>query len=147
MEQINYKDALLELQNLEREQSNFSSNLHDAAAAGNYPEVVKLKARASGLPHEIYAARIAVAAALVQQLRDSQISASSRLAIAKEESKKIDSRVASQLSVLNTERTKINDEAYSGLVAVESIKNEILKLDRELTDAQKKLSELLEIAA
>jgi hypothetical protein len=55
--------------------------------------------------------------------------------------------VIAQLSVLDDERAKINNEAYAGLTAIQAVKNEIFKLDGQLTDAQKKLSELLEIAA
>jgi hypothetical protein len=143
---IEYQQAQELLAQLKLEEARLPSEFRTAADEGNPSELKRIKQRMSDIPDEIFAAEILLRKANINRLRAERSDATNRLDKARAYSKKVDEQTTSALRVLNEERTRINETAYTALVDVYDIQAEVQRLGGKITQAEKELAELLDKA-
>jgi hypothetical protein len=143
---IEYQQAQELLAQLKLEEARLPSEFRTAVDEANPSELKRIKQRMSDIPDEIFAAEIMFRKANINCLRAERFDATNRLDKARVYSKKVDEQTTSALRVLDEERTRINETAYTALVDVYDIQAEVQRLGGKITQAEKELTELLETA-
>jgi hypothetical protein len=133
-----------ELSNLQYEEISLPLDLRNAVEAGDTEEIIRLRKRKENLPSEIFGAKAAVLQNEISELKAEQAEAHNRLDRARIHNKETDAKAISALRVLDEEKLRVNNEAYSSLATIYNIQNEIQRRGNQIRDLELKLSKLLD---
>jgi hypothetical protein len=143
MDNNEYDLAKESLATLKAEHDNLPFSLRSAVAAGDAMEIVRIKQRQSMIGSELGAAELLLARANINRVRGLLSVAHNRVAAAKTCSKETDAVTSVALRVLDDERSRINQEATAGIVAIHRAEGDVTRLFNELRAAEKSLDDLL----
>lgn len=138
-----YIKAKKHLDELLNEERSLSNNLSAAFSAGNAGEMTRLKGRQRDLPSEIFTARAMLHKAHIDMLEAEQTTDYREMQEAKEYSKNLDFVVIAKIEVLDSEKTRLRNEALAALALPSIIGSRIARRSTEISNIKKELSELV----